>query len=163
MYLKNKKGISLITVVVAVVVVVVLTTVLITTSSTIPDEANFTKYMHEMKNVQLGIKDAKIRNSRKGSTEEKLNAGFEKIILEKAPTDFYSFGDIYEPTYGYLVSLETIGYEDAEYGRAYSKFKSGDTLTFGDKECDVFVYDQNWNVYYVKGLEYNGSMNYTID
>ena len=58
--------------------------------------------------------------------------------------------------------LETIGYEDAEFGKAYVDYENGDTLFFGEKEYDVFVYDAEWTVYYVKGLKYEGSMNYSL-
>lgn len=161
MNLKNKNGISLITVVITIAVVVILTTIAISTTSDVPDEANYAKYVQELKNVQTGVEEAKIKNSFKGTTEEKLNYGFEKVYLEEAPSNFVSFGDIYEPVSGYLVNLEKIDYMEAEYGRAYNNFESGDTLTFGDKSCDVFVYDAEWTVFYVKGLKYDGSMNYT--
>lgn len=158
---KNKKGISLITVVITIIVIVILTSITMVTSSDVPDEANYAEYIQELKNVQTAVESAKVRNSFKGTTEEKLTAGFEKVYLEEAPESFLSFGDIYEPISGYLVNLETIDYTSAEYGQAYVNFEFGDTLEFGDKECDVFVFDAEWTVYNVKGLKYDGSMNHT--
>lgn len=163
MSLKNKNGISMITVIITVIVVVVLTTIVMQTSSDIPDEANYTKYMQEMKNVQTGVENAKIKNAAKGTTEAKLNAGFDKVYLENAPSEFVSFGEYYEDVSGYMVSLEEINYVEAEYGQAYKNYSSGDTLIFGEKEYDVFVYDAEWKVYYVKGIKYDGSMNYTLE
>ncbi len=162
MRLKNQKGVSLITVLITVIVIIILTTIAMSTSSEIPDDANYAKYAQEIKGVQSGIENIKVKNSKKGNTEEKLTAGFEKVYLEEAPTEFASFGDVYEPTYGYLVRLDKIDYNGTTYGNAYDDYSSGDTLTFGDKNCDVFVFDANWTVYYVKGLKYDGSMNYTL-
>ena len=163
MSLKNKNGISMITVIITVIVVIILTTIIMQTSSDVPDQANLTKYKQEMKSVQTGVENAKVKNAAKGSTEAKLNAGFEKVYLDNAPSEFVSFGEYYEDVSGYMVSLEKIGYTEAEYGQAYKNYSSGDKLTFGEKEYDVFVYDAEWKVYYVKGLNYDGSMNYTLD
>ena len=163
MQMKNNSGISMITIVITIIVIIILTTISIETSSKVPDEANFTKYRQEIKNVQTGVESAKVKNAAKGTSEAKLNAGFKKVYLEEAPASFVSFGESDELIRGYLVDLETIGYKEAEYGQAYVNYAEGDTLTFGGKEYDVFVYDAEWNVYYVKGLKYDGSMNYTIE
>ena len=159
---KSKKGVSLMALIITVVVILVISIIFMRTSSNIPDEAHFTKYLQVMKNVQTGIENEKINNSRKGTTEEKLTVGFKKVILENAPTGFVSFDDYDEPISGYLVDLETIGYVEAEYGRAFKNYSEGSILKFGEKEYDVFVFDEEWTVYYVKGLEYNDSMNYTF-
>lgn len=156
---KKQNGVSLITVVITVVVVIILTTIAMATSSELPDEANFAKYMQEVKNIQTGIENVKIKNSRKGTTVEKLTEGFKKVELEDAPSDFLTFDEDGIFTYGYLINMETIGYKEAEYGQAYEKYENMTPerpLKFGDKECDVFVFDANWNIYYVKGLEYDG-------
>jgi type II secretory pathway pseudopilin PulG len=160
--MKNK-GFSMITIVITVVVIIILTSIVMQTSSDVPDKANYTKYVNVVKGVQSAIEDAKLKNSRKGSTEEKLTAGFDRVYLENAPENFASFGTVYEDTRGYLVDLQKIDYLEAEYGQGYSNFNSGDKLKFGDKNCDVFVFDADWTVYYVKGLKYNGSMNYNVD
>ncbi len=162
MYAKKENGISLITLIITIIVVVILTAISMNRTSKIPDDANYTKYMQEMKNVQTGVDNVKVKNARKGSTEAILNAGFEKVYLEDVPSGFVSFGSMTEPVYGYLVSMETIEYGESVFGKAFTNYASGDTLRFGDKDCDVFVYDAEWTVYYVKGLEYDGSMNYTF-
>ena len=162
MELKNKKGISLMTLVITIVVILILSAIIVRTTSNIPNEAHYTKYMQVMKNIQTGIENEKIKNSVKGTTEEKLTVGFKKVILENAPTSFVSFDDYDKPVSGYLVDLETIGYVEAEYGRAFKNYSEGSILKFGEKEYDVFVFDEEWTVFYVKGLEYNGSMNYTF-
>ena len=162
MNLKNQTGVSLIMLVITILVAILLTTIVMTTSSDIPDDANYAKFIQELKNVQVGIEDTKIKNSFRGTDEEDLTKGFIKVYLEDAPSNFVTFEDeLYAPITGYVVDLETIDYLEAEYGIAYEDFESGDTLTFGDKECDVFVFDREWTVYYVKGLKYDGMMNYT--
>ena len=162
MYIRDKKGVSMITLIITIIVIIIIAAITMQRSSYLPDETHYTKYMHVMKNVQTGVENEKIKNSRKGTTEEKLNAGFKKVNLENAPVGFVSFGDYNEPIKGYLVDLEKIGYTEAEYGKEYINFKSGDTLKFGASNQDVFVYDAEWTVYYVEGLEYDGSMNYTF-
>lgn len=162
MNIKTNKGVSLITLIITIIVVLIVASIVTQRTSTVPDEAHYTKYMQIMKDIQTGVESVKINNSRKGTTEEKLTKGFKKVNIQNVPVDFVSFNG-YEETTGYIVNLETIGYESSEYGKAYKEYESGDkTLEFGNKDCDVYVFDAEWNVYYVKGLEYDGSMNYTF-
>lgn len=163
MNLKKQKGVSMITVIITIVVVIILTSIAMETSSDVPDQANLVKYKQEMKNVQTGVENQKVKNAAKGNTEAKLTAGFEKVYLENAPAEFVSFGEYHEDVRGYLVNLEKIGYEEAEYGQAYKNYNEGDTLVFGEKEYDVFVFDADWKVFYIKGLKYDGSMNYSLE
>ena len=153
----------MITLIITVIVVIILTSLAIQTSSDTPDQANITKYKQEMKNVQTGIEVIKVKNAANGTSEEKLNKGFKKVKLQNAPESFVSFNEYYEDTTGYIVDLEKINYIDSNLGQAYKNYESGDELTFGDKEFDVFVYDADFKVYYVKGMKYDGSMNYTLD
>ena len=162
MKLKNETGVTLVMLVITILVAIVLTTIVMTTSSDIPDDANYAKFIQELKNIQVGIDNTKIDNSFHGTDEEDLTKGFIKVYLEDAPTTFQTFeNELYAPITGYIVDFETINYPEAEYGRAFKEYESGDTLTFGDKDCDVFVFDREWTVYYVKGLQYDGTMNYT--
>lgn len=163
MNIKAQKGVSLITVVITIVVIIIISAITIQSSSEIPDEAHYTKYKQTMKNVQTGVDEAKIKNAQKGTTEEKLTAGFKKVILENAPAKFVSFGAYDEEITGYIVDLEKINYLEAEYGKAYTEYESGDKVKFGAKESDVYVFDSEWTVYYVRGLDYNDSKNYTLD
>ena len=166
--MKNQKGVSLIVVVITIIVVIILTTIAIQTTTDVPDKAHYTEYIQEMKNVQTAVESAKLINSRKGTTEEKLTQGFKKVYLENAPARFVSFGDYTEPVSGYVVSMDNIGYDNAKFGNAYQDYFSEEnadvikTLTFGENEFDVYVFDADWTVYYVKGLKYDGSMNYTF-
>ena len=163
--MKNNQGISLIVLIITIVIVIILASIVIQTTSDVPDKAQYTKYMQVMKNVQVGVDNAKIENARKGMTENKLMAGFKKVYLEKAPSEFVSFGEIYDPVTGYLVNLEKIDYGDAEFGHGYLAYFSGDeipTITFGSSSGDAYVIDADWQVYYIKGLNYDGSMNYSI-
>lgn len=162
MYLKEEKGITVMTLVITIIVIVIIVTITMRTTSDLPDEAHYTKYMQIMDDVQLGVENAKILNAEKGTTEKKLTEGFTKVYLENAPEGFVSFGEADEKITGYLVNLEKINYETAEYGKAYNDFIEESTLTFGEKEYDVYVFDKEWTVYYVKGLKYDGSMNYTF-
>lgn len=161
--MKKQNGISLITLIITIIVIIILTTIAMQTTSDTPDEANITKYKQEMKNIQTGIDVRKVKNAANGSSEEKLNVGFDKVKLKNAPEEFASFGEYYEDVTGYMVDLEELDYLDADFGHAYNNYESGDTLEFGNKEFDVFVYDANFKVFYVKGINYGGSMNYTLD
>ena len=163
--MNNQKGVSLIILVITIIVVIVLAAITMQTTSDVPDEAHYTEYVQEMKNVQTAVDSAKLRNARKGTTEEKLTEGFKKVYLENAPAQFVSFGDYYEPVSGYVVSMQTIGYDAPKFGNAYKPYYETDeiqTITFGDTNYDVYVFDADWTVYYVKGLKYDGSMNYTF-
>ncbi len=164
--MKNQKGVSLVVLVITIIVVIILTSVAMQTTSDVPDKAHYTEYMQEMKNVQTAVESAKLLNAQKGTTVEKLTQGFQKVYLDNAPAQFVSFGDVYSPVTGYVVSMKKIGYEDAKFGNGYAPFFDDSaeikTITFGEASGDVYVFDADWTVYYVKGLKYDGSMNYTF-
>lgn len=165
MNIKNKKGVSLISLIITIIVLVILAAITITRSSNIPDEAHYTKYMQEMKNVQTGVENVKILNSKNGTTEEKLTKGFKKVKFESLPAEiadkFVSFDQ--DEITAYLVNMEEIGFLDANYGMEYNDVSGDSSFTFGEERYDVYVFDAEWTVYYVKGLKYDGSMNYTFE
>lgn len=163
MKLKKECGVSMITLIITIIVIIILTTIAMKTTSDTPDQANMTKYKQEIKNVQTAIEVRKVKNAANGTSEEKMNVGFKKVKLKNAPENFVSFDEYYEDTTGYIVDLEEINYLDSNFGQAYEKYESEEYLTFGDKDCDVFVYDADFKVYYIKGIKYDGSMNYTLD
>ena len=189
--MKNNRGVSLIVLIIAVVVIIILAGMTMQTSSDVPDKAHYTEYMQEMKNVQTGVENQKVINSRKGTSVEKLTNGFKKVYLENAPASFVSFGDINEEITGYMVSLHNISYEGSKFGQNYAPYfrltdketpilRFGDSIkqtqnlvneetneittqSFGTNANDVYVFDATWTVYYIKGLKYDGSMNYTFE
>ena len=165
--MKKSQGFSMIVVIITIVVVIILSSIVMQTSSDVPDKAHYTEYMQEMKNVQTGVENQKILNARKGTSVDRLTKGFKKVYLDNVPASFVSFGDIDEDITGYLVSLEEIDYEGSKFGNDYQKYfdlteNDIPKLKFGDKDNDVYVIDAEWTVYYVKGLPYDGSMNYTF-
>lgn len=154
----KRSGVSLIALVITIIVLIILALVSIGTSSRLPSQATYSRFAQEITNVQSGVYDTRIKNSSAGDSEEVINAGFRKVALLNAPGDFESFDFTGASTTGYLIGLDVIGYENAEFGKAYAKEK--DPVKFG--EDDVYVYDATGTVYYVKGLKYDGGSVHTL-
>lgn len=159
----------MISLVVTIIVILILASVFIATSSNSPDQAMYARFIQELSNVQDGVYSTRIQNSANGDSEEKINAGFTKVTLEKdkAPTEFESFDFTGNTLVGYIVDLELISYTNAEFGGGYVKYVTEDgspsdqTLKF--RKDDVYVYDASGTVYYVKGLKYNNTYVHSIE
>ncbi len=108
--------------------------------------------------MESAIYEYRLQNAKYGDSEEKVNAGFEKVMLFNAPADFMSFDKGEGVTTGYLINLATISYTNAEFGQGYETTEK--TFTFD--EDDVYVYDATGSVYYVKGIEYKKTRVYSL-
>ena len=133
-----------------IVAIIVLASVFIVTMSDMPSEATYTRFVQEVTNMESAIYEYRLQNAKYGDSEEKINAGFEKVMLFNAPADFMSFDKGEGVTTGYLINLATISYTNAEFGQGYATTEK--TFTF--EEDDVYVYDATGSVYYVKGIDY---------
>ncbi|MBR3887484.1 MAG: leucine-rich repeat protein [Clostridia bacterium] len=126
--------------------------------SDLPTEAMYTRFVQEVTNVESAIYEYRLQNAKYGDSEEKVNAGFEKVMLFNAPADFMSFDKGDGVTTGYLINLATISYTNAEFGQGYETTEK--TFTFD--QDDVYVYDATGSVYYVKGIEYKKTRVYSL-
>ena len=155
---KGQSGITMMSLVITIIVVIILATIFIPATSQMPDEANYAKFAEEVKNVEEGVQQIRLNNAYKGDTEEKINTGFKKVTLKNAPADFQSFDKNGLDVTGYVVDLEEIKYENAEFGNDYEIEKSELEFT----KDDVYVYDSTGTVYYVKGTYYQGEIIHTV-
>lgn len=143
---------------ITIVAIIVLASVFIVTMSDMPSEAMYTRFVQEVTNVESAIYEYRLQNAKYGDSEEKVNAGFEKVMLFNAPADFMSFDKGEGVTTGYLINLATISYTNAEFGQGYATTEK--TFTF--EEDDVYVYDATGSVYYVKGINYKKTKIYSL-
>ena len=155
---KGQSGITMMSLVITIIVVIILAMIFVPATSQMPDEANYASFAEEVKNVEEGVQQVRLNNAYKGDTEEKINAGFKKVTLKNAPVDFQSFDKMGLEVTGYVVDLEEIKYENADFGQEYDIEKS--ELEF--KKDDVYVYDATGTVYYVKGTYYQGEIIHTV-
>ena len=140
--------------VITIIVVIILAMIFIPGSSRMPDEANYANFAEEVNNIEEGVQQIRLNNAAKGDTEEKINAGFKKVTLINAPSEFQSFDSTGITSTGYVVDLEAIKYENAEFGHEYEIETSELEFT---KE-DVYVYDSTGTVFYVKGTNYQNEI-----
>lgn len=159
---KNQKGISLLTLIITIITIIILSVVTMKLNSKSLDEAAIVKFKQEITDVKKGVETIKLINSKDGLSEEALNKGFLKVKVagENIPLNFVSF-DSGEMT-AYLIDLELIDYKKIKTGHGYKEIEANDTVTF-DVD-DVYVYDKNGTVYYLKGTYLDGDEPYyTID
>ena len=102
----------MISLVITIIVVIILAMIFIPASSRMPDEANYANFAEEIKNLEEGVQQTRLNNAYKGDTEEKINAGFKKVTLINAPSEFQSFDTTGVTVTGYVVDLEKIKYDD---------------------------------------------------
>ena len=136
--LKNKKGVSLITLVVTIVVIIIMATIGFFSSEKTFDEAVAIKFEQEISEIKKGVDTVKLINAKQGLDDNTINKGFEKVFVENPPSNFISF-DTDELT-AYLVDLNAIDYKKVKTGQGYKEINSGDTVTFD--ETDVYIYDK---------------------
>lgn len=132
--------------------------IIIQTSSNIPSDATYVKFSEELTNVEGAIESIRTQNAGRGDSEEILNAGFRKVTLKNAPGGFESFDIVGVNTTGYIVDLNIIGYNNAEFGQGYDEGKT--EIEF--LKDDVYVYDSTGTVYYAKGIEYKSQIIHTL-
>lgn len=136
----NNRGISLISLIITIISIIIIAIISLYNGYQTPEMANFTGFTSDMDmaRVELGIVRAQ-------NFEEHGNKdyGFQKVIIENAPTGFISISE--DEVMGYLIHTDILK-GNTKYG---SGTISGDTVSF-DLD-DVLVYDKNGTVYYAKG------------
>ncbi len=159
--MKNKKGISMLSVVITVIVIIILSTIVITSSSNSIYQAGENKIIQELAEVKKGVDSVRLTNAKTGKTdEETINKGFIKVRVENPPENFVSFDE--DKSTGYVVDLSVIDYEKLKTGRGYLTLMKDDIVTFD--EDDVYLYDNAGKVYYAKGYQIGeDDVSYTAD
>ena len=153
----RKEGVSLITLVITIIVIIILVAITIYTSLSTVDNANYASFASEYDEVNSATHRTLQNNVLNGDSVEARNQGFTKVRVENPPSNFVSVSD--DSISGYLVDLDTINVSGTKTGK-------GDVInervTFG--KDDVYIYDANKNVYYVKGYyDGEGNLRYKLD
>ena len=104
--------------------------------------------------MELGLKFGQAR-TKSFEKDRDMNKEFKEVTILDAPSDFISFSNENGEVKGYLIDFEKLP-DKPNYG---TDSIDGDTVTFGVD--DVFVYDRDGTVYYVKGYYYDGTFYYT--
>ena len=153
----RKEGVSLITLVITIIVIIILVAITIYTSLSTVDNANYASFASEYDEVNSATHRTLQNNVLNGDSVEARNQGFTKVRVENPPSNFVSVSD--DSISGYLVDLDTINVSGTKTGK-------GDVInervTF--EKDDVYIYDANKNVYYVKGYyDGEGNLRYKLD
>ena len=153
----RKEGVSLITLVITIIVIIILVAITIYTSLSTVDNANYASFASEYDEVNSATQRTLQNNVLNGDSVEARNQGFTKVRVENPPSNFVSVND--DSISGYLVDLDTINVSGTKTGK-------GDVInervTFG--KDDVYIYDADKNVYYVKGYyDGEGNLRYKLD
>ena len=153
----RKEGVSLITLVITIIVIIILVAITIYTSLSTVDNANYALFASEYDEVNSATQRTLQNNVLNGDSLEARNKGFTKVKVENPPSNFVSVSD--DSISGYLVDLDTINVSGTKTGK-------GDVInervTF--RKDDVYIYDANKNVYYVKGYyDGEGNLRYKLD
>ncbi len=159
--MKNKKGISMVSLAVTVIVLIILALLAVYNSTSSVDNANKSSFMQELKDVEESVANKRITNQIYGTGDETINKGFYKVKVVNPPTSFVSFDK--NNLTGYVVDLELVQFDDSIRGQKYVEYKAGTTeiVTFG--KDDVYVYDANGVVYYAKGVAIQDTLYYSAE
>ena len=144
----NNEGVSVITLVITIIVIIVLAAIALLNSDSTVDMAIESMFISELSDVQ----DYTTLKRNENMIQGDANIGFIRVKVNNPPSDFISVKpSTPNITYGYLVDLSLIGIKDAKRGLDYTKFTTTDSeVTF--RVNDVYVYDGDGAVYYLKGF-----------
>ena len=159
--MKNKKGISMVSLAVTVIVLIILALLAVYNSTSSVDNANKSAFLQELKDVEEGVANKRITNQIAGTGEEILNKGFYKVTVTNPPASFTSFDK--NLLTGYVVDLELIQFEDSIRGQKYKDYKAGSIERVNFGKDDVYVYDANGVVYYAKGVAIQDTLYYSAE
>lgn len=142
--LKTKEGISLISLVITIIAIIIIAGISFFNGLDTPDTAIFSKFTEEISNIRVAVATVRARNSMEHNDE---NYGFKAVTLLNAPEDFVSFSNDASNKTGYVIDFDLIDYKPESRGMAII---TEEEITF--ENDDVYVYDKNGAVYYVKGF-----------
>lgn len=157
--MKNKKGISMVSLAVTVIVLIILALLAYYNSTTSVDNANKSSFLQELKDVEESVANKRITNQIYGTGDEVINKGFYKVTVTNPPASFTSFDK--NTLTGYVVDLELVQFEDSIRGQKYVDYKAGSVERVNFGKDDVYVYDANGTVYYAKGVAIQDTLYYS--
>lgn len=150
-FMKDKRGISLTALMLTMVVALIV--IAITSSQfDLNTSAKTARFNQELSELEKGIDLRRTLNS-KGSIKDADKDFCMVYVAGNIPQNFESISS--HSNMAYLVSLDKLGYDELHSGNDYKNFEAQNsivkTVTFGTD--DVYVYDKNINVFYIKGYK----------
>ena len=159
---KNQKGISMVSMVIMIIVILILAGIIFSSSNDSIDNTGRGIFIRELGLVQQAAAEKRLDNQIYGSSEEQTNKGFYKTKVKNPPVNFVSFSE--EEIYGYVIDLAYTHVEDADRGHDYPRFAvnmESNIVEFGVD--DVYIYDAEGKVFYVKGYGTDDSIYYSAE
>ncbi len=145
--IKSNKGITLVTLILAIVIMIIISSTLIYNSKT----GISTRALNNMYNDIKMLKDrVEIYYAQYGTIPIIRNQYTKTSTIKDINVND---SDIY-----YVIDLEAIDNLTLTYGKAYKTYKSQ-----GDSQEDIYIINEkSHTIYYVKGIEVDGNIYYTI-
>ena len=159
---KNQKGISMVSIVIMIIVILILAGIIFSSSNDSIDNTGRGIFIRELSLVQQATGEKRLDNQIYGTSEEQTNKGFYKTKIKNPPVNFVSFSE--EEIYGYVIDLAYTHVEDADRGHDYPRFAvdiDSNIVEFGVD--DVYIYDAEGKVFYVKGYGTDDSIYYSAE
>lgn len=151
--MNSSNGVSLITLVVTIVVIIILASMALFSGLNTPDQASRSAFLQELANIKVAVASARTKNFEASGD---LNKGFTEVVLADAPSSFVSFEA--GASKGYVVNFDLLDYNVRGTGKGDSTVSAA---TFGVE--DIYVYDKNGTVFYVKGFADDGKIYYNAN
>lgn len=148
----NNKGITLISLIITIISIIILASIAIFSSDSTPEYAIFSTFTEELDDIQTAVA---IKRANGIANYDNENYDFLKVELVNAPEKFKSFDE--GKITGYLIDFSKLDFKPNGTGL---ETLVGNVATF--KQNDVYVYDKNGTVYYVKGFENEGKIYFTM-
>lgn len=148
--MKNNNGVSLISLIVTIIAIIIIAGISYFQGLETPTTAMRSKFMDEIMSIKTELAAVRAKNY---IEHDDMNYGFEEVELFNAPAEFISFSD--DATVGYLINFDMLEFKPQNRGKA--DITTGSAIF---KKDDVYVYDKNGAVYYVKGFQEEDSIYY---
>ncbi len=156
--LSEESAVSLVALIITIIVIIILAAISIFYTFNTADKANQATFVNELSNVQEHTNVKRTENEKLDINDK--NYGFNAIKVINKPNEFENVVDD-EDTYGYMIDLDYIGMNGANFGREYKTLDyTSDEVIFG--VTDVYIYDKYGVVYYVRGFKTEDGVIYRI-
>lgn len=148
---RNNFGITTMSLIITIVIIILLASISFYFAFDTPDRAILSDFSSEVNEIKVGVATYRAENA----VLDDENKDFIKVVVKNAPDKFASFSSDSGDVIGYAIDLSVLKFNGTK--RGLEKITNGE-VEFGVD--DVYIYDKNGTVYYVKGFDFDDRLYY---
>ncbi len=151
---RNNFGVTTMSLIIIIIAIIILASISFYLSFDTPNRAVLSDFLSEVNDIKVSVATYRAENA----VLYDENKDFIKVVVKNAPDKFVSFSSNSGDTIGYAIDLNVLDYKGAKRGT--KKIINGE-VEFGVD--DVYIYDKNGTVYYVRGFDFDDKLYYNTN